>query len=92
MSELLVKSFGVKAGFTLTDPADPRYQKVVKQRNRYGEVILQAASILQRNADGEDHIDAVVGVVRAIDVYLLSYGLSRSSSDAIQRNFVQARE
>ena len=92
LPELLVSHLDVKAGFTLTDPNDPKYQKVAKDRHRFGEVVLHAAATFRNNTNGEDHIDAVIGVVRAIDTYLLVYGLNRADFDGIQKNYTQARE
>jgi proteasome activator subunit 4 len=92
LEELLVSPLEVRAGFALTDPHDPRYQKVVKQRLHFGNVVQRAASALRRNTGGEDHIDAVLGVAKAIDVFLLDYGLGRSQFDALQKNYAQARE
>jgi proteasome activator subunit 4 len=89
---LLVSFLDMKAGFTLTDPNDPRYQKVAAQRLRFGDVCQRAASALRQNTGGEDHIDAVIGVTRAIDTYLLGYGLSRADFDSLQKNYIQARE
>ena len=90
--ELLVSHLNVKAGFTLTDPNDPRYQKVDKSRRRFGDVVLHAAATFRNNTNGEDHIDAVIGVVRAIDTYLLVYGLNKTDFDGIQKNYTYARE
>lgn len=92
MPELLVSHLDVQAGFTLTDPNDPRYQLVVSRREQFGKAVLYAAASFRNATNGEDHIDAVIGVTRAIDTYLLSYGLSRSDFDSMQKNYAQARE
>ncbi|KDR84826.1 hypothetical protein GALMADRAFT_233236 [Galerina marginata CBS 339.88] len=92
LPELLVAHLDVKAGFTLTDPTDPRYQKVFAQREQFGGVILHAAATFRKTTNGEDHIDAVIGVTRAIDTYLLTYGLNRSDFDSMQKNYAQARD
>ena len=92
LPELLVSHLDVQAGFTLTDPNDPRYQLVVSRREQFGKAILYAAESFRSATNGEDHIDAVIGVTRAIDTYLLSYGLSRSDFDSMQKNYAQARE
>lgn len=54
----------VAAGFALTDPKDPRYEIAVKHRERYGHVVHKAAVALGGNVGGEDHIDAVIGVLK----------------------------
>mgnify|MGYP007051637108 CR=1 FL=1 len=66
------------AGFALTDPEDPRYQKVLAYRSRFADVVLRAASLLRQGAGGEDHIDALITVTRCMDCYLLNYGASHS--------------
>ncbi|TFK57500.1 ARM repeat-containing protein [Heliocybe sulcata] len=89
---LLVTSLDVNAGFTLTDPSDPRYRKAAEARARYGRVIHLAAQALRGGQQGEDHIDAVVAVAKSIDVFLLNYGMTRGNFDSLQKNFAQARE
>jgi len=91
-ADMVVSHLDVNAGFTLTDPNDPRYKNVVQNRLRFCEIVQQAASTLRRNTDGEDHIDAIIAVTRAIDTALLAYGLGRSDFDSMQKNYVQARE
>lgn len=92
IERLLVTPLGVNAGFILRDPQDPRYQKVLAHRTRFGDVVARAATFLQGDHLGEDHIDAVMAVLRAIDVYALEYGMTRSSYDALRKNYGQARE
>jgi proteasome activator subunit 4 len=91
LAELVVSRLEVNAGFTLTDPQDPRYQKVVQTRIHFGEVLQRAASALRKNTAGEDHIDAVLSVARSIDIYLLEYGLHRSTFEALKKNYSEAR-
>ncbi|EFI28574.1 hypothetical protein CC1G_13601 [Coprinopsis cinerea okayama7 len=90
--DMLVKALNVNCGFVLTDPSDPRYQKVAAYRERFGRLLVKASSILRQNSGGEDHIDAVIYVTRCIDTYLGSYGVSNSEYDAMQKNYKQARE
>ncbi|EIN13635.1 hypothetical protein PUNSTDRAFT_94829 [Punctularia strigosozonata HHB-11173 SS5] len=92
LDELLVSFLDVKAGFTLTDPSDPRYQKAAGHRRRFGEIVHKAAIFLQQKHEGEDHIDAVIAVAKAIDVYLLEYGMTRGTYDSLQKNYGQARD
>ncbi|KAL1690120.1 hypothetical protein GGG16DRAFT_125867 [Schizophyllum commune] len=89
--DLIVKPIEVEAGFTLSDPKDPRYQKAAAARERFGELCARASTVLKQNKEGEDHIDAMLGVVSAMDVYLLDYGILRRSFDSLEKNFVQAR-
>jgi proteasome activator subunit 4 len=91
-SELLVTHLDVKAGFVLTDPSDPRHRSVIKHRTRFGNIVQRAAAALRANTNGEDHIDAVIGVTKAIDVYLLAYGMDRGKFDALQKSYTRTRE
>ncbi|EGO02735.1 hypothetical protein SERLA73DRAFT_102663 [Serpula lacrymans var. lacrymans S7.3] len=92
LEEMIVERLDVKAGFTLTDPQDPRYRIVVDNRNRFGNVIHRAATILRQSHEGEDHIDAVIIVVKAIDTFFLDYGMTRGDFDKLQKNYSQARD
>ncbi|KAI9462941.1 hypothetical protein F5148DRAFT_1212253 [Russula earlei] len=89
---LVVQSIDVQAGFTLTDPADPRHQMAYSQRLRLGRVVHEAALALKQEHKGEDHIDAVMSVVKSIDTYLLDYALSRGDFDNLQKSYSTARE
>ena len=90
--ELLVTALDVKAGFVLTDPNDPRYQRAMAHRARFGQIVHRAANVLRHESEGEDHIDAVIGVSRAIDVYLLEYAITRSNFESLTKAYRQARE
>ncbi|KAG1757297.1 hypothetical protein EDB19DRAFT_1924203 [Suillus lakei] len=92
LEELLVNHIDVKAGFVLTDPNDPRYQQALQHRIRFGNVAHLAAVALRQIQGGEDHLDAVVAVVKAIDTYFLDYGMSRADFITLQKNFAQSRE
>lgn len=90
--EMLVKRIRVAAGFALEDPNDPRYRKVIAHRERFGQTIHRAALALRQAREGEDHIDAVIGVSKAIDVYLLEYAMTRGTFDSMQKTWMQTRE
>lgn len=92
LEELLVRPVDVKAGFVLEDPSDPRYQQVVAHRTRFGRIIHRAADALRQKQEGEDHIDAVIAVSKAIDVYLLEYAMTRTAFDALQKTYAITRE
>lgn len=89
---LIVDHIDVEAGFILTDPRDPRYQQALQHRVRFGNVVHLAAVALRQIQGGEDHLDAVVAVVKAIDTYFLDYGMSRQDFITLQKNFAQSRE
>ncbi|KAI8995384.1 ARM repeat-containing protein [Trametes punicea] len=90
--ELLVTALDVKAGFVLTDPNDPQYQRAMAHRARFGHIAHKAANVLRQENEGEDHIDAVIGVSRAIDVYLLEYAITRSNFESLTKAYRQARD
>jgi proteasome activator subunit 4 len=92
LPELLVTALSVRAGFTLSDTQDPRYQRVWGHRVRFGEVISRASKFLNARTGDEDHIDAVMAVVKAIDVYALEYGMTRGAYDSLRKNYGQVRE
>ncbi|TFK89763.1 ARM repeat-containing protein [Polyporus arcularius HHB13444] len=90
--ELLVTPLDVKAGFVLTDPNDPQYKRAIAHRSRFGQIVHRAADVLRRESEGEDHIDAVIAVSRAIDVYLLEYAMTRSNFESLTKAYRQARD
>ncbi|KAF5384731.1 hypothetical protein D9757_006213 [Collybiopsis confluens] len=91
-SGLVVSHLDVQAGFTLTGPADLRYRKAWACRERFGKVSLAAARALRSKKEGEDHIDGVISASKAIDVYLLDYGVSKAHFDALQKSYTTARD
>ena len=92
VSELLVTPLDVKAGFVLTDPEHPQHKRAMAHRTRFGNIIHRASNILRQESEGEDHIDAVIGVSRAMDVYLLEYAMTRSNFESLSKAYRQARE
>jgi proteasome activator subunit 4 len=92
VERLVVQTIDVEAGFTLTDPADPRHQMAYSQRLRLGRVLHGAALALKQEHEGEDHIDAVISVVKGIDTYLLDYALTRGDFENLQKSYATSRE
>ena len=92
VDDLLVSHLSVAAGFVLEDPSDPRYQRVFAHRSRFGSVVHRAAIALRQPSEGEDHIDAVISVSKAIDVYLLEYAMTRNNYDAMAKTYAATRE
>lgn len=86
------RGLNFKAGFALTDPEDPRYQHVYREREHYGNVLHHAATILQTNVSGEDHIDAVVVLLKAIDIFMLEYGANYGTYLHLRKNYTAARD
>lgn len=62
------------------------------QRLRLGRALHSAALALKQEHEGEDHIDAVLSVVKGIDAYLLDYALSRGDFDNLQKSYATSRE
>lgn len=89
---LIVDQLDVQAGIVLTDPQDSRYQRVMELRTRFGNLIHIAAKKLRQDQEEEDHIDAVIALVKAVDTFFLDYGLSRGDFTTLQKNFSQSRE
>ncbi|KAG8953342.1 hypothetical protein FRC04_002752 [Tulasnella sp. 424] len=85
-----------KAAFALTDPADPRYQTVKALKERFGNVLHQSFLALTQEAEvkseAADAVDASIQLVRALDIYLLDYGVSRDTIVALKRQFTMARD
>jgi proteasome activator subunit 4 len=92
VERLVVQTIDVEAGFSLIDPSDERHQMAYSQRLRLGRVLHAAALALEQEHEGEDHIDAVISVVKGIDTYLLDYALSRGDFDNLQKSYATARE
>ncbi|TFY56124.1 hypothetical protein EVJ58_g7830 [Rhodofomes roseus] len=92
LPELLVTPLDVKCGFALADPQDPRYQTAMASRTRFGEVLHSASAALRQLKGGEDHLDALVGLSKSIDVYLLDYAMTRSTFDSLRKAYIQSRD
>ena len=91
---LLLSTISVKSGFALDDPEDPRYKAAEAHRVRFGEVIHRATkTIAMRNAvEGEDHVDAIISIAKAAEVFLLEYGASRGQYSTQRKVYFQVRE
>jgi hypothetical protein len=92
VERLVVQTIDVESGFALVDSSDQRHQLAYSQRLRLGRVLHGAALALKQEHEGEDHIDAVISVVKGIDSYLLDYALSRGDFDNLQKSYATARE
>ena len=91
---LLLSNISVKSGFALDDPEDPRYKVAQAHRERFGEVIHRATeTIALRNVvEGEDHVDAIISIAKAAEVFLLEYGTSRGQYSTQRKVYIQLRE
>lgn len=91
---LLLSNISVKSGFALDDPEDPRYKIAEAHRVRFGEVIHRATkTIAMRNTvEGEDHVDAMISISKAAEVFLTEYGIARGQYSAQRKAYTQLRE
>ena len=91
---LLLSNMSVKSGFALDNPEDPRYNAAEVHRVRFGEVIHRATkTIAMRNTvEGEDHVDAIISIAKAAEVFLSEYGISRGQYSTQRKVYVQLRE
>lgn len=91
---LLLTNIAVKSSFALDDPEDPRYKVAETHRVRFGEAIHRATKILamRNTVEGEDHVDAIISVAKAAEVFLLEYGVSRGQYTAQRKAYTQLRE
>jgi proteasome activator subunit 4 len=87
---LLVHPLLVNAGHTLADPADPKYRAVEEYRQRFSSLCRDAASSIRQGSGGEDHIDAVIAISKAIDSCLNEYG--RSGMESLEKSYISSRE
>ncbi|KAG8905939.1 hypothetical protein FRB99_007944 [Tulasnella sp. 403] len=80
-----------KTGFALTTPQDPRYAKAVAYRQQFGQFLHTAFVALTQDTsldrDSADAVDASIQLVRALDVYLLEYGISQEAFATQRRHF-----
>ncbi|KAJ8514936.1 hypothetical protein ONZ45_g7571 [Pleurotus djamor] len=68
----------LNAGFSLTDPSDPRHRYITTLRRRFGWFLHNASLALLQQGE-ENTVDAVNMLVRSIRTYMLEYGDSRDS-------------
>lgn len=87
----------MKAGFPVY-PGSPFYARFIKHRDAFG-TFLHAASLsfhseadIQGRKSGEEHIDAVLSVIRAIDTFLLDYAVTRNSYAAQKKSYEVSRD
>jgi proteasome activator subunit 4 len=91
---LLLSNISVKSGFALDDPEDPRYKVAEAHRVRFGEVIHRATEVIamRNTVEGEDHVDAIISIAKAAEVFLLEYGISRGQYSMQRKAYTQMRE
>ena len=91
---LLLSNIFVKSGFGLDDPEDSRYKVAEAHRLRFGEVIHRATKVIamRNTVEGEDHVDAIISIAKAAEVFLLEYGISRGQYSTQRKAYTQLRE
>ena len=75
-----------KGGFVLTDPADPRYQRIVAFRARVGRTLHESIERLQHHS-ADDSIDCVKMLIGSIRCYLLDYPLDRTVYSSSKKTY-----
>ncbi|KAG9016679.1 hypothetical protein FRB90_002543, partial [Tulasnella sp. 427] len=85
-----------RAAFALSDPADPRYQVVQALRERFGKLLHQSFLALthevEMKSEAADAVNAVIQLVRALNVYLLHYGSSRNTISTLKQQLTTAQD
>ena len=94
VEDLLLSNISVKSGFALDDPEDPRHKIAEAHRVRFGEVIYRATRTiaLRTTVEGEDHVDAIISIAKAAEVFLLEYGASRGQHSTQRKVYIKLRE
>jgi proteasome activator subunit 4 len=73
--ELLKLPKPYKSGLLLSNPDDPRYQKVLDIRARIGEILHRAASAMRDAGESDNSVEVVRLVVTTIGTLLTAYGI-----------------
>lgn len=89
---LRARHLNVRAGFTLADLEDPRFQQVAALRSRFGDILHRSSVLLGQQSVDEDHIDPVLALIRAMDVHMLEYGVTRQAFGSLTKNHAFARK
>lgn len=77
-----------KTGFPLNDPKDPRYQQVLQFRQRVGDVLVRAASVMKEAGESDNSVEAVRRLVHAIGDYLTIMGVKGKHFNATQSAYL----
>jgi proteasome activator subunit 4 len=73
-----------KSGLVLTDPNDPRYQRVVAFRQHVGETLHRAASAMRDAGESDNSVDTVRLLVTTIGTFLTAYGIRSKQYSSAQ--------
>lgn len=94
VAALTASSVRMIAGFCITNPKDPRFSVVVKHRNQFGQFLHRAAVSLGADSSefGDDHIDAVLSLIRSIDTFLLDYAITRNAYASSKKSYESSRD
>jgi proteasome activator subunit 4 len=90
---LTASSVKMNAGFCVDSPKDPRYRRIIQHRDQFGSFLHRASLSLRSTGDmGEEHIDAMLAVIRAIDTFLLDYAMSRTDYASFKKSYEVTRD
>jgi proteasome activator subunit 4 len=91
---LTASSVRMNAGFCVDSPEDPRYSRIIQHRDQFGSFLHRASLSLRSNSNesGEEHIDAMLAVIRAIDTFLLDYAMSRTAYASSKKLYEVTRD
>lgn len=94
LAEMSADSIRMIGGFCLTDPRDPRFIDAMKHREQFGRFLHNASvSLRSQGAEsGDDHIDAVLAVIRASEVFLLDFAFTRNSFSTSKKSYENSRD
>jgi len=91
---LTASSVRMNAGFCVDSPEDPRYSRIIQHRDQFGSFLHRASLALRSTGNdmGEDHIDAILAIIRAIDTFLLDYAMSRTAYATSKKSYEVTRD
>lgn len=94
LASLTATSIRMTAGFCVTSPADPRYSRIIQHRDQFGSFLHRAsASMHSESSDaGDEHIDAMLAVIRSIDAFLLEYSTTRNDYASSKKSYEITRD
>jgi proteasome activator subunit 4 len=95
LASLSGRSVQMNAGFSLT-PGDARYECLMQHRNDFGMFLHRASGSLRSDVDGraagDEHIDAILSVIRAIHTFLLDYAATRNAYATQKKSYEVVRD
>lgn len=94
---LTAQSIAMNAGFPIHVDS-PHYTRFMRHRDTFGTFLHAASASFQSESEstkrnvGEDHIDAVLAVIRAIDTFLIDYSVTRDAYASQKKSYEASRD